>query len=104
MTGLAMINASSAYARGATGAGVTVGVVDSGVYEEHIEFETNTGDKISLAGSDYASDDARSNDAISHGTLVAGVIAANRDNSNDCLLYTSPSPRDATLSRMPSSA
>ena len=25
-------------------------------------------------------------------------------NSNDCLLYTSPSPRDATLSRMPSSA
>ena len=23
---------------------------------------------------------------------------------NDCLLYTSPSPRDATLSRMPSSA
>ena len=25
-------------------------------------------------------------------------------NSNTCLLYTSPSPRDATLSRMPSSA
>ena len=24
--------------------------------------------------------------------------------SHDCLLYTSPSPRDATLSRMPSSA
>ena len=34
----------------------------------------------------------------------------NKKNSNffleyaDCLLYTSPSPRDATLSRMPSSA
>ena len=26
------------------------------------------------------------------------------DRENDCLLYTSPSPRDATLSRMPSSA
>ena len=26
------------------------------------------------------------------------------DVSKDCLLYTSPSPRDATLSRMPSSA
>ena len=26
------------------------------------------------------------------------------DPSDDCLLYTSPSPRDATLSRMPSSA
>ena len=25
-------------------------------------------------------------------------------NNNTCLLYTSPSPRDATLSRMPSSA
>ena len=27
-----------------------------------------------------------------------------RDVNNGCLLYTSPSPRDATLSRMPSSA
>ena len=26
------------------------------------------------------------------------------DEKRDCLLYTSPSPRDATLSRMPSSA
>ena len=26
------------------------------------------------------------------------------DMNDDCLLYTSPSPRDATLSRMPSSA
>ena len=26
------------------------------------------------------------------------------DTSTNCLLYTSPSPRDATLSRMPSSA
>ena len=36
-------------------------------------------------------------------------ISADFDNfrkrqSRDCLLYTSPSPRDATLSRMPSSA
>ena len=28
----------------------------------------------------------------------------NNDDFNSCLLYTSPSPRDATLSRMPSSA
>ena len=27
-----------------------------------------------------------------------------QDENRDCLLYTSPSPRDATLSRMPSSA
>ena len=31
-------------------------------------------------------------------------IGGNITNANNCLLYTSPSPRDATLSRMPSSA
>ena len=36
------------------------------------------------------------------GVLVAMKIL--RDQVGDCLLYTSPSPRDATLSRMPSSA
>ncbi|HAU03045.1 MAG TPA: hypothetical protein DCS26_08720, partial [Porticoccaceae bacterium] len=34
MGALTMINASMAYARGATGAGVTVGVIDSGVYDD----------------------------------------------------------------------
>ena len=35
-----------------------------------------------------------------------GVIVdiADTIDTNACLLYTSPSPRDATLSRMPSSA
>ena len=35
-------------------------------------------------------------------TTKYGLDSDNED--NDCLLYTSPSPRDATLSRMPSSA
>ena len=45
-----------------------------------------------------------SNDAATH--IVAGhPISVRFDaNVNRCLLYTSPSPRDATLSRMPSSA
>ena len=34
----------------------------------------------------------------------ANVTAADVEADNGCLLYTSPSPRDATLSRMPSSA
>ena len=44
------------------------------------------------------------------GTFVAGFIsvivntAVARALNETCLLYTSPSPRDATLSRMPSSA
>ena len=32
------------------------------------------------------------------------VIIEFKDDATACLLYTSPSPRDATLSRMPSSA
>ena len=32
------------------------------------------------------------------------ISAILRNNARACLLYTSPSPRDATLSRMPSSA
>ena len=36
-----------------------------------------------------------------HGEVVAAVAAVSAE---VCLLYTSPSPRDATLSRMPSSA
>ena len=46
-----------------------------------------------------------------HKTYAGGVHAVrgvsfdvNQGESVACLLYTSPSPRDATLSRMPSSA
>ena len=38
-------------------------------------------------------------------TNVEGSIWSEMDSDDEaCLLYTSPSPRDATLSRMPSSA
>ena len=36
--------------------------------------------------------------------LFSALISINLAVLNSCLLYTSPSPRDATLSRMPSSA
>ena len=37
--------------------------------------------------------------------LISNVVNVRYDDSlNDCLLYTSPSPRDRPLSRMPSSA
>ena len=38
------------------------------------------------------------------GPSTAGAIRAIAMQQRGCLLYTSPSPRDATLSRMPSSA
>ena len=37
-------------------------------------------------------------------TGIAKAAKSKFGQENDCLLYTSPSPRDATLSRMPSSA
>ena len=42
----------------------------------------------------------RKGKAVGAGGLASEVFAL----CSDCLLYTSPSPRDATLSRMPSSA
>ena len=36
--------------------------------------------------------------------VMSRMEAADKANNTYCLLYTSPSPRDATLSRMPSSA
>ena len=39
-----------------------------------------------------------------HAPLGSKVFAKQSVESYACLLYTSPSPRDATLSRMPSSA
>ena len=44
---------------------------------------------------------------IGDGAISAGMAYEAMNNAGDsktCLLYTSPSPRDATLSRMPSSA
>ena len=35
---------------------------------------------------------------------IAGELVVDNDGSHGCLLYTSPSPRDRTRSRMPSSA
>ena len=53
--------------------------------------------QFSIANMVYATD---------HDDQAVPLIALNRSSGNTqiCLLYTSPSPRDATLSRMPSSA
>ena len=52
----------------------------------------------------------REGNDLYHEMIQSGVISLKDDTSKVnglcvcCLLYTSPSPRDATLSRMPSSA
>ena len=46
---------------------------------------------------------SESRQVLARGLSVSQAVGMDLD-SNNCLLYTSPSPRDATLSRMPSSA
>ena len=46
----------------------------------------------------------KSGDASAGSSLVESCVACHGTDGNSCLLYTSPSPRDGLLSRMPSSA
>jgi subtilase-type serine protease len=73
--GLALVNAADAYARGATGAGIVVGVVDSGVQVNHVDLVG----QIAPGGFDFALNTAVMTDPNGHGTHVAGLIAASKD-------------------------
>ena len=73
---LALINADYAYARGATGAGVTLGMIDTGINREHIEFAA-PGKLHPDSDLSYGTDIAPG--ALDHGTAVGGVMAARRD-------------------------
>lgn len=73
--GLAQINAIPAYEAGATGNGVIVGVVDTGIDIDHPELIG----RIHSASTNTFNPALGINDADGHGTLVAGVIAGNRN-------------------------
>ena len=78
-SGLALINASSAYARGATGMGSLIGVMDSGVDDSHQEL-----DGINKLTSDsylVYSDRAPTTDEKRHGTHVSAIALGERDGS-----------------------
>jgi len=69
----------------------------AGMSEGDIWFDTNDGNKAyRYDGADWL--DAQDDD------IAQALSDASDAQSTACLLYTSPSPRDATLSRMPSSA
>lgn len=73
--GLSLIKASEAYARGATGAGITVGVVDSGLQTNHPDLVG----QIAAGGFDFAENTAVMTDPDGHGTHVSGLIAASKN-------------------------
>ena len=57
-----------------------------------------------VVGETVSSEDAIEMAKLCALALISQLKAACDGDLNNCLLYTSPSPRDATLSRMPSSA
>jgi len=73
-SGLPYHGAITAYQAGASGAGVTVGIIDSGLADPTGEFT----DRISPLSRDFAGN-ANYQDVSGHGTAVAGVLAAGRN-------------------------
>ena len=64
--------------------------------------ENNSASRNSSTKTEKKGDISASISSFVTGNIQNKIFSNNT--GNDCLLYTSPSPRDATLSRMPSSA
>lgn len=77
--GLGQIDAQHAYARGGTGDGVVVAVVDDGIDPTHPDLDDNVSpDSIDIV-TGVATREALLGSSDGHGTLVAGVIAAEKN-------------------------
>jgi len=74
-TGLDNINVIPAFEQGGTGAGITVGIVDTGVDSTHPDLRDN----VSPASIDIIDSRGNPEDEDGHGTIVAGIIAAARN-------------------------
>ena len=82
--GLERVKAHYAYARGATGEGVTLGIVDSGVDPDHPKFRGKLEtDNVEGYDPDFGDCEDRAPDGaclglLGHGTHVGGIMAAGR--------------------------
>jgi len=74
--GLGLIGASTAYADGATGSGITVAVIDTGTDFSHPDLQGQSAGFFDVRASERTANDI---DTEGHGTLVSGQIAALRD-------------------------
>ncbi|MBB3238030.1 autotransporter domain-containing protein [Phyllobacterium endophyticum] len=80
--GFAAINAEAAFARGITGKGVTIGLLDSGTKVSHPEFKDKNIKVLSFTGAyaDGTPFDIRGDDPKDgHGTKMAGLLGAARN-------------------------
>ena len=82
------------------------GCTDSSAFNYDASYDFDDGSCCLIAGCTDSSAFNYSTDACYDDDSCIAVSLGCIDNTafNYCLLYTSPSPRDATLSRMPSSA
>ncbi|MDX1491934.1 MAG: S8 family serine peptidase [Pseudohongiellaceae bacterium] len=72
---LPLVNAEPAYERGLTGKGVTVGIIDTGLYRDSVELKA-----ANITGYNYYDDTANlTANRNPHGTQVAGIIAGRRN-------------------------
>ena len=82
--GLETINASSAFARGATGNNVLIGITDSGLDETHAEIKgANLSPNSDLEYSDYIPNTRQKR----HGTMVASIAAGTLDKNNSTPMH-----------------
>ena len=76
--------------------------------EEGLRLQAMDSSHVALSAVELRADgfeEYRCDRPMSIGVAITSLTKVLRSaNNNDCLLYTSPSPRDGLLSRMPSSA
>lgn len=96
---LEQVNAHYAYARGATGAGITIGIIDDGVDADHPalagkihpeSFYVDGYDPDFNACDTRAVDGSCLDDGPAHGTYVAGIMAGRRNEDVDAAAGDSP--------------
>ena len=82
--GLEIINASSAYARGATGNNILIGITDSGLDETHAEIiGANLSPNSDLEYSNYIPNTRQKR----HGTMVASIAAGTLDKNRSTPMH-----------------
>ena len=75
--GLSLINASTAYSRGATGKGALIGIMDTGVDFNHQELDGET--KFTVDSIFDYQERSPTTDEKRHGTHVSGIAAGEKD-------------------------